>query len=183
MMMPMKESTADNLSISPDQCRAARALVDIDQTWLAVAASLSRGVVIDFEEGRRTPGTDNLVAIRRALEAAGVEFTIGGQPGVRKRTNEQRAILHDSGDQSYRAGRIAHCFGFDARDGARIVEIRVSEIALDDLEVTTPRGSDYLGILERNRDRIFLAGRRLYENRRFEPDGAILVRSKDIAPR
>jgi hypothetical protein len=99
------------------------------------------------------------------------------------RMNEQGAILQDSGDQPYRVGRIAHCFGFGVRLGASIVEIRVSDIALDDLEPATPRGSDYLGILERNRDRIFEAGRRLHEGRRFEPDGAILVRSKDIAPR
>jgi transcriptional regulator with XRE-family HTH domain len=76
------------MSISPSQCRAARALIDLDQNGLAERASVSRGVIIDFEKGRRTPGTNNLAAIRAALEAAGIRFIDGnysgsGGPGVR----------------------------------------------------------------------------------------------------
>lgn len=62
------------MSITPAQCRAARALIEMDQNELAAHASVSRGVVIDFEKGRRTPGRNNLAAIRLALEAAGVVF-------------------------------------------------------------------------------------------------------------
>jgi predicted transcriptional regulator len=59
----------------------------MDQNALAAASSVSRGVVIDFEKGRRTPGSNNLAAIRRALEAAGVVFVEenGHGPGVRVR--------------------------------------------------------------------------------------------------
>ncbi|WP_348639783.1 XRE family transcriptional regulator [Mesorhizobium sp. 8] len=56
----------------------------MDQNVLAAAASVSRGVIIDFEKGRRTPGKNNLTAIRAALEAAGVEFI--NHSGVRLRT-------------------------------------------------------------------------------------------------
>lgn len=75
------------MSITSDQCRAARALVGIDQNDLAGAASVSRGVIIDFEKGKRTPGKNNLAAIRAALEAAGVIFIDenGEGPGVRLR--------------------------------------------------------------------------------------------------
>lgn len=75
------------MSISPSQCRAARALIELDQNALAAAASVSRGVIIDFEKGRRTPGTNNLAAIRAALETAGVIFIDqnGNGPGVRLR--------------------------------------------------------------------------------------------------
>ena len=69
--------------ILPSQCRAARGLVDLDQADLAAAASVTRNVIIDFEKGRRIPHTNNLAAIQRALEAAGVEFTNGDAPGVR----------------------------------------------------------------------------------------------------
>lgn len=60
----------------------------MDQNTLAAAASVSRGVIIDFEKGRRTPGANNLTAIRIALEAAGAVFQaegemIDGGPGVR----------------------------------------------------------------------------------------------------
>lgn len=76
----------DLKSISPDQCRAARALILMDQNALAAAAHVSRGVVIDFEKGKRTPGPNNLAAIRAALEAAGVQFldngTVSTGPGV-----------------------------------------------------------------------------------------------------
>ncbi len=66
------------MSISPAQCRAARAILGLEQNALAAAASVSRGVVIDFEKGRRTPGTNNLAAIRTALEAAGIQFLADG---------------------------------------------------------------------------------------------------------
>ncbi|WP_082766046.1 helix-turn-helix domain-containing protein [Paramesorhizobium deserti] len=76
------------MSITPSQCRAARSLINLDQNDLAKAASVSRGVIIDFEKERRTPGKNNLAAIRAALESAGVIFladgeTTTGGPGVR----------------------------------------------------------------------------------------------------
>lgn len=75
------------MSISPAQCRSARALISLDQNDLAKAASVSRGVIIDFEKGKRVPGTNNLAAIRVALESAGVIFIDenGEGPGVRLR--------------------------------------------------------------------------------------------------
>ena len=57
----------------------------MDQARLAEAAAVSRNVIIDFEKGRRVPGRNNLAAIKRALEDAGVEFTNGDAPGVRLR--------------------------------------------------------------------------------------------------
>ena len=71
--------------ISPAQCRAARSLIDIDQGTLATAASVSKSVIVDFENGHRTPHRNNLESIKRALEEAGVEFipANGGGPGVR----------------------------------------------------------------------------------------------------
>jgi transcriptional regulator with XRE-family HTH domain len=55
----------------------------MDQAALAKAANVSRNTVVGFEGGQREPGANNLAAIQSALEAAGVEFTNGGQPGVR----------------------------------------------------------------------------------------------------
>jgi transcriptional regulator with XRE-family HTH domain len=71
------------MSITPAQCRAARGLVDMDQAVLADGAMVSRSVVIDFEKERRVPTRNNLAAIQRVLEEAGVEFTNGDAPGVR----------------------------------------------------------------------------------------------------
>ena len=77
------------MAISPAQCRAARGLIAMDQAVLAEAANVSRNVIIDFEKGRRVPTRNNLAAIQRVLEKAGVEFTNGGAPGVRLRKSKK----------------------------------------------------------------------------------------------
>jgi DNA-binding XRE family transcriptional regulator len=77
------------MTMSPAQCRAARGLIAMDQATLAEAANVSRNVIIDFEKGRRVPGRNNLAAIQRALEEAGVEFTNGKAPGVRLRRSKK----------------------------------------------------------------------------------------------
>ena len=73
------------MPITPAQCRAARGLVDMDQRMLADGAMVTPGVIIDFEKARRVPTRNNLAAIQRVLEEAGVEFTNGDAPGVRLR--------------------------------------------------------------------------------------------------
>ena len=77
------------MPITPAQCRAARGLVDMDQAVLAEGAMVTRTVIIDFEKGRRVPGRNNLAAIQRVLEEAGVEFTNGDTPGVRLRKKKR----------------------------------------------------------------------------------------------
>ena len=69
--------------MTPDQSRAARGLLDWSQAELAARSNLSESTIRDFEKGRRVPSINNLAAIRRALQAAGVEFIDGDQPGVR----------------------------------------------------------------------------------------------------
>lgn len=67
------------------QCRAARALIEMEQSDLAEASGMTRNTVINFEKGERTPRASTVAAIRAALEAAGVEFIKenGGGAGVR----------------------------------------------------------------------------------------------------
>ena len=77
------------MAISPAQCRAARGLIAMDQADLAEAANVSRNVIIDFEKGRRIPTRNNLAAIQRVLEKAGVEFTNGDAPGVRLKKSKK----------------------------------------------------------------------------------------------
>ncbi|PVE26449.1 transcriptional regulator [Microvirga sp. KLBC 81] len=69
--------------ITPAQSRAARGLLDWSQLELAARSNLGESTIRDFEKGRRVPSVNNLAAIQRALEQAGVEFTNGDEPGVK----------------------------------------------------------------------------------------------------
>jgi len=71
--------------ITPAQCRAARGLVSVSQEELATAARVGNSTVRNFEAGRSVPVVNNLDAIKRALEAMGVQFIPenGGGAGVR----------------------------------------------------------------------------------------------------
>ena len=60
--------------LTPAQCRAARGWLDWNQKDLADKASVSMSTIRDFESGKRTPITNNLEALRRAIEAAGVQL-------------------------------------------------------------------------------------------------------------
>ena len=72
-------------SITPAQCRAARALLDISVDQLHGSAVVPRVVIEAFEAGGATLRRADLEAIQRALEDAGATFVDanGGGPGVR----------------------------------------------------------------------------------------------------
>ncbi|HEY3223873.1 MAG TPA: helix-turn-helix transcriptional regulator [Pseudolabrys sp.] len=79
----MSTENVDNISC--DQCRGARALLDMTQPELASASGLGLSTVVDFERSRRPVSADAIQEIRKALERAGVEFIgeNGGGLGVR----------------------------------------------------------------------------------------------------
>lgn len=70
--------------MTPSQCRAARALLNMTQPQLAAAATFGLSTVVDFERERRAVPQATVEAIRAALEAAGVVFLPenGNGPGV-----------------------------------------------------------------------------------------------------
>ena len=78
-------------NMSPAQCRAGRALLEITQTQLAASAGLGLSTVVDFEKERRPVSSESVETIRRALLYAGVEFIDenGGGPGVRLRRRQR----------------------------------------------------------------------------------------------
>jgi predicted transcriptional regulator len=73
--------------ISPEQCRAARGLLDWSQQELANKAAVGIVTVRQLEAGTHEPRRATLDVVRRAFEKAGVEFIEenGGGPGVRLR--------------------------------------------------------------------------------------------------
>jgi transcriptional regulator with XRE-family HTH domain len=73
------------MPLTPAQCRAARGLLNWSQTVLSKNANVARATLAEFEAGKRTPYSRTLDDIQGALEAAGVEFINGNEPGVKMR--------------------------------------------------------------------------------------------------
>ena len=74
--------------LAPEQSRAARAWRGLSQEDLAKRAGVGLSTVRDFEKGTRRPVRNNLAALARALEEAGIgpTFTDDDKPlGIRVR--------------------------------------------------------------------------------------------------
>ncbi len=84
--------------MTPDQLKAARALLGWSFVRVAARSGTSAQMVSTFEKtgriasmnipGRPVP-IDAVAAVRATLEAAGIEFTNGKVPGVRLRKSDQ----------------------------------------------------------------------------------------------
>lgn len=79
------------IRITPSQCRAARALLELTQPELAAAADVGLSTVVDFERQRRPVSEQAVVKMQTALLDAGVEFIDenGGGAGVRLRKSSR----------------------------------------------------------------------------------------------
>ena len=73
------------------QCRMARAALDLGVRELAELAGLSPDTVSRFERGE-IPRGKTVDLLQSVLEAQGIEFTNGGQPGVRMRPIDTEAV-------------------------------------------------------------------------------------------
>ncbi len=78
------------MSLSPEQCRAARALLGWSRQHLAENASVSIRTLVDFERGARCPYERTLADVQGALENAGIEFISENGGGVGVRYKEPR---------------------------------------------------------------------------------------------
>lgn len=79
--------------MTPETCRAARALLGLTQAELATAASVGLSTIKNYETGAYEPIANNRTAIKAALENAGAVFVAAGEaspdggPGVRLRAS------------------------------------------------------------------------------------------------
>ena len=67
--------------MSPEQVRAARNWLAWTQAELAEKAKVGLSTVKDYESGKRTPIANNIEAIQRAMESAGIKFGTGTVSG------------------------------------------------------------------------------------------------------
>lgn len=77
----------DQSSMTGRQIAAARALVGLSQADVAAKANISVPTLkrMEASEGPASGLANNVAAVMRALEDAGIEFLNHGQPGVRLR--------------------------------------------------------------------------------------------------
>jgi uncharacterized protein len=87
--------------LTPEMCRAGRALLGITQAELARRAGVSRLTVAHFERAASRPIRASLAAIRSALEASGIALLPGGAvvrgqgaPSVPVDSQKVKDVLH-----------------------------------------------------------------------------------------
>ncbi len=78
------------MTLSPAQCRAARALLAWSQEDLVARSKITKKTIADFERGATTPRRHTRDQILAAFEAAGIEFLTGNRPGVRLKSRASR---------------------------------------------------------------------------------------------
>ena len=90
----MNKSSSIHASVTSAQLRAGRALIRWSAEDLARASAVGLTTIrrAELTEGETSMTAANSLAVRRALETAGVEFIDenGGGPGVRLRKSEAK---------------------------------------------------------------------------------------------
>jgi transcriptional regulator with XRE-family HTH domain len=64
----------DESTITPEQCRGARAMLGLSRAELAKLAKVAQDTLANFEAGNRTPYARTLADVRAALEEKGASF-------------------------------------------------------------------------------------------------------------
>jgi transcriptional regulator with XRE-family HTH domain len=159
--------------MNPAQCRAARGLLNWNQDDLAEEASVSAVTVRNFENEKSAPQRSTLDVMRRAFENAGVEFTNGGQPGVRMRSRAEKSLQSGEANGYRYEGGVE----FGMRDGARIAICRVSEEALLALNKNARR--DYIAVFDKNRAMLEKIAIQKFQASLMKND-IILIASSDV---
>ena len=84
--------------MTPEQCRAARALLGWSQDQLAQVSQVHKSVITLFELGERPPYDRTLDDLRDAFEGAGVIFVEGNGDGPRVRLRKGDRVIRATWD-------------------------------------------------------------------------------------
>jgi uncharacterized protein len=120
----------DDRQLTPEMCRAGRALLRISQSQLAQRAGVSRLTVAHFERAASKPIPVSLAAIRSALESSGIALLPGGAvlrepttpaiPGPSEKVSEVLHILRTAAPRLRKLGvKRLSLFGSMARGTQR----------------------------------------------------------------
>ena len=83
----------DSSSLTSEHVRAARALLRWEQKTLAARSGVSLPTIkrLEIQPGVLSAYAETVLAIRKAFEAAGIEFQNSGELGVRLRKRQRKA--------------------------------------------------------------------------------------------
>jgi hypothetical protein len=167
-------------TLTPAQCRAARALLDISEASLAAKASVGSGAVRDFEQEAGTDETDAVRRIASTLSDLGVIFIPGDTrhgEGVRLARPQPAIVVKPSG---IRNGVMAFVVGYQGRR----IKVRINEEALEDLATkyglpAPSTDKEALAVFQAERYRIlrWVAA----HASRTQPDGTLVIKSLNVS--
>jgi transcriptional regulator with XRE-family HTH domain len=83
ILLQAQEMSTEKARIFGRQLKAARGLLTLSQSELAESVGLTRPHLAKIEAGKVLPHSGTATKLREAIEARGVEFTNGDNPGVR----------------------------------------------------------------------------------------------------
>lgn len=78
------------MTITGKHVAAARALLGMSQAELAEATEVAPNTIMRFETGQNEPRALTLSTLQRVLEDRGIEFSNGGEPGVKLRPSKAK---------------------------------------------------------------------------------------------
>ena len=114
LSIPEVSKQRNEMIITSELIRAARALLRWEQKDLAVASGISLPSIkrLESQPGPLAAQDRTVMALRAAIDRAGVEFTNGGQPGVRMKAGEWGPIYIDAGKSAVleHGAKAVRCF-------------------------------------------------------------------------
>lgn len=114
-------------TITHQQIKAARSLLDWTQDDLAERCGLSKYSIVNVESGKTAPQRATLDSIIDALEAAGIEFMDGG---VRKKADSIRVLSGDDANEKL----LEEIFATIKNSGEEILIFGLREPSIDNTE-------------------------------------------------
>jgi transcriptional regulator with XRE-family HTH domain len=162
--------------ISPEQSRAARALLGWSQEDLETHSRVAKKTIADFERDVRNPRSSTLAAIQAALEEHGVVFIPqnGGGAGVRLRDAIPRLFRRDEvKDRNW----VAFAFDYKA-----ITPRPVAFIQFDALDVMSSTTLSPIEAFDQNRRRILLHAADKLDRGDVDPRGNVLIQAGELQP-
>ncbi len=162
--------------MTPEQCRAGRALLNWTQDVLESRSGVAKKTLADFERGAQIPHRKSLLELQYALEAGGVQLIPenGGGAGVRLKDAAPRLVRR-------RISRIDRVATIVVSYRGREFQVRFSTNILDDIGRTNyPTDKAMEEATDRLMNMILLRAAAAIDAGREDPRGMVVLDNRDF---